>query len=206
MKMDIHDLFRSPLNHIAEFSEMQVHLYLHDTKLKDYFLQLQMNTLMSFRGTSNDRRATNPMAKWAIQVADRISQIRRPQKIKTEILFCPMPYFDRKTENQFLVRTLLGLAQTDASILCLLPDYAQCREEIDARLAAAGRSKQVSFLDPSAHFNPVEARLRPIAARARGRAASEETVQVLEPYGLRPSRALISGFEHTADFVEAWER
>ena len=37
--------------------------------------------------------------------------------------FCPMPYFDRKTENQFLVRTLLALAQTDATILCLLADW-----------------------------------------------------------------------------------
>ena len=186
--MEIHNLFHSPKKRIEEFSEMQVHLYRHDIKLQDYFLQLQMDTLTSLRATSDDRRATNPMAKWAIGVADRISQIRRPQKIKTEILFCPMPYFDRKTENQFLVRTLLGLAQTDATILCLLPAYAPCREELDARLAAAGRSKQVIFLDPSTPFNPVEARLRPIAARMRGRAAFEETVQILEPYGLSPSR------------------
>ena len=204
--MDIKDLFQSPADHIAKFSEIQVHLYRHDIKLQDYFLQLQMNTLMSFCATSDDRRATKPIANWAIQVADKVSQIRRPQKIKTEILFCPMPYFGRKTENQFLVRTLLGLAQTNATILCLLPGFAPCRGEIDARLATAGRSKQVVFLDPSTHLNPVEARLRPIAARMRGHAAFEEAVQILEPYGLSPSRALISGFEHTADFVEAWER
>ena len=127
MQMDISDLFHSPRSHIAEFSEMQVHLYRHDIKLQDYFLQLQMNTLINPRATADDRHAANPMAKWAVQVADRISQIRRPQKIRTEILFCPMPYFDRKTENQFLVRTLLGLAQTDAAILCLLPAHAPCR-------------------------------------------------------------------------------
>jgi hypothetical protein len=204
--MEIDDLFHSPKKRIAEFSQRQVHLYRHDIKLQDYFLQLQMETLMSFRATSDDRRAKNPMAKWAIHVADTVSQIRRPQKIKTDVLFCPMPYFDRKTENQLLVRTLLGLAQTDATILCLLPGYAPCRQEIDVRLAAAGRSKQVIFLDPSTPFNPAEARLRPIAARMRGRAAFEETVQILESYGLSPSRKVISGFEHTADFVEAWER
>ncbi len=152
--MDTQDLFQSPEDHIAKFAEMQVHLYRHDIELQDYFLQLQMDTLMSFRATPGDRRAKNPMAKWGIQVADRVSQIRRPQKIKTEILFCPIPYFDRKTENQFLVRTLLGLAQTDAAILCLLPGYAPCREELDARLAAAGRSEQVIFLDPIQTFQP----------------------------------------------------
>jgi len=206
MQMDIHDLFHSPRNHIAEFSQRQLYLYRHDIKLQDYFLQLQMDTLMSVRAASDHRRALNPIAKWTFQITDRISQIRRPQKIKAEILFCPLPYFDRKTENQFLVRTLLGLAQTDATILCLLPGYASYREVLDARLAAAGRSKQVMFLDPSAHLNPVEARLRPIAARMRGRAAFEETVRILEPRGLSPNRGLISGFEHTADFVEAWER
>jgi hypothetical protein len=204
--METQDLFQSPADHLSRFSDMQVQLYRHNKELQDYFLQLQMNTLMSGRPISANRRATNPTAKWAIQVADRVSQARRPQKIKTEILFCPIPYFARKTENRFLVRTLLGLAQTGASILCLLPGYAPFREELDAQLAAAGRSKQVTFLDPTAHLNPVEGRLRPIAARMRGRAAFEETVQILEPHGLSPSRALISGFEFTADFVEAWER
>jgi hypothetical protein len=204
--MDTQDLFQSPEDHLAKFAEMQVRLYRHNKALQDYFLQLQMNTLMSGRSISANRHATNSMAKWAIQVADRVSQARRPQKIKTEILFCPIPYFARKTENQFLVRTLLGLAETDASILCLLPGYAPFREELDAQLSAAGRSKQVTFLDPTTHLNPVEGRLRPIAARMRGRAAFEEIVQILEPHGLSLSRALISGFEHTADFVEAWER
>ena len=206
IQMDIHDLFRSPRRPIAEFLERQLHLYRHDIKLQDYFLQLQMDTLMTVRAASDDRRAPNQMAKWAFQVTDKISQIRRPQKIKTDILFCPIPYFARKTENQFLIRILLGLAQTDATILCLLPGYASCRNELDARLAAAGRSKQVMFLDPSIHLNSVEARLRPIAARMRGRAAFEETIRILEPRGLSPNRALITGFEYTADFVEAWER
>ena len=204
--MEIDKLFHSPKRWIAEFSQRQVHLYRHDITLQDYFLQLQMETLTSLRATSDDRRATNPMAKWAIGVADRISQIRAPQKIKADILFCPMPYFERKTENQFLSHTLLGLAQTDATILCLLPGYAPCREDLDARLAAAGRRKQVVFLDPFSPFNPAEGRLRTIAARMRGRAAFEKTVQILEHYGLSPGRKVVSGFEHTADFVEAWER
>ena len=204
--MDTQDFFQSPEDHIAKFAKMQVHLYRCDPTLQDYFLQLQMDTLMRAGAISDNRRATNGMTKWTFQAADRISRIQRPQKIKTEILFCPIPYFARKTENQFLVRTVLGLAQTDATILCLLPGHAPCREELDARLAAAGRSNQVIFLDPSTPLNPVEARLRPIAARMRGRAAFENVFQILEPYGLSPSRALISGFEYTADFVEAWER
>jgi hypothetical protein len=204
MKTD--SLFHSPKRWIEEFSQRQVHLYRHDITLQDYFLQLQMETLTSLRATSDYRRASNPMAKWAIGVADRVSQIRAPQKIKADVLFCPMPYCDRKIENQLLVRTLLGLAQTDATILCLLPRHAPSREELDARLAAAGRSKQVIFLDPFIPFNPAEARLRRIAARTRGRTAFEETVQILEPHGLSPSRNLIGSFEYTADFVEAWER
>lgn len=204
--MEIGDLFNSSQKWIAEFFQRQIYLYRHDIKLQDYFLQLQMDSLKSSHGATDDRRATNSMARLAIHFADRLSQFRKPQKIKADILFCPVPYFERKTENQFLIRTLLGLAETDATILCLMPGHAPCRAEMNARLAAAGRSKQVTFLDPTSPFNAAEARLRPIAARMRGRAAFEETVQVLEPHGLSPSKKFLSGFEHTADFVEAWER
>ena len=142
----------------------------------------------------------------AIRAADKVSHLRPRRKIKTDVLFCPVPYFERKTENRFLLRSLLGLAQTDARIICLLPAGAACREDLDAQLAAAGRTGQVTFIDPLTTSNSTEARLLSILGRMRGRSAFEKTVQILEPYGLSPGREFKAGFEHRAYFVEAWER
>jgi hypothetical protein len=204
--MDIDDLFHSPVGRIAAFSQMQLHLYRHDIGLQDYFEPLQLDTLTSPRVSSRDRRASNRLIAWAIHGADKFSQFRPRRKIKTDVLFCPSPYFSRKTETRFLIRTLLGLAQTDAKILCLLPAGAPCRDELDAQLAAAGRSGQVAFLDPAKPLYPMEARLRSIAARMRGRSVFEETVRILEPLGLSPGQEVKAGFERIAYFVDAWER
>jgi hypothetical protein len=204
--MDIHDLFHSPGNRVAAFSQMQQHLYRHDVTLQDYFLPLQSGTLTSPRVNSRDQHASSRLIAFAIRGADKVSQFCPRRKIKTDVLFCPMPYFGRETENRFLIRTLLGLAQTDAKILCLLPAGAPCREELDAQLAAAGRGGQVSFIDPATPFLPMEARLQSMIARMRGRSAFEETVRILEPLGLSPGLEAKAGFEHTAYFVEAWER
>jgi hypothetical protein len=204
--MQIDDLFHSPNDHIAKFAEMQVRLYRHDAGLQDYFIMLQEDTLASPRAGSRDRGVVSRSIDWAIHAAHTVSQVGPRRKIKADVLFCPMPYFDRKTEIQFLIRTVLALAQTDATILCLLPMGAPYREELDARLAAAGRTSQVSFIDPAAALNPLESRLRGEVARLRGRAAFEETVQILEPYGLSPGLELRSNFEHVALFTESWER
>ena len=118
--MHIDDLFHSPGGRIEAFSEMQLHLYRHDVSLQDYFLPLQSDTLTSPRAHPGDQRTANRLTTWAMRGADTISQPRPRRKIKTDVLFCPSPYFDRKTERQLLVRALLGLAQTDAKILCLL--------------------------------------------------------------------------------------
>ncbi|MGO8787154.1 MAG: hypothetical protein ACLQVL_07195 [Terriglobia bacterium] len=185
---------------------MQEHLYRQDVSLQDYFLPLQLDTLTSPRARSSDRRASGRLATWAIHGADKVSRFRPRRKIKGDVLFCPVPHLRRETEIRFLVRTLLGLAQTDAKVLCLLPVDAPCRDELDAQLAAGGRSGQVTFIDPATPLNPMEARLRWRAARMRGHLALEETVQILEPHGLSPGREVESGFEHTASFVEAWER
>lgn len=206
IRMDIDDLFHSPGSRVAAFSQMQLHLYRHDISLQDYFLPLQSGMLTSPRVNSRDQRASSRLITWAIHGADKVSQLRPLRKIKTDVLFCPMPYSSRKTENRFIVRTLLGLAQTDAKILCLLPAGAPCRDELDARLAAAGRSGQVAFIDPATPLNPMEARLRSRVARMRGRLAFEETVRILEPDGLSPGPEVKTDFEHTAYFVEAWER
>jgi hypothetical protein len=204
--MYIDDLFRSPAGRIAAFSEMQLHLYRHNVSLQDYFQPLQLDMQNAAGAATRDQRASSRLITMAIHAADKINQLRPHRKIKTDVLFCPVPYFERKTENQLLVRILLGLAQTDAKILCLLPAGAPCRDDLDAQLAAAGRSDQVTFIDPLTSSNSTEARLLPIIGRMRGRSAFEETVQILEPYGLSPGLKFKAGFEHRAYFVEAWER
>ena len=204
--MDIDDLFHSPGSRIAAFAQMQLHLYRHDISLQDYFMMLQLDTLTSPRANSRDQRTFSRLTKGVIHGADTVSQIRPRRKIKTDVLFCPMPDSSRKTETRFLIRSLLGLAQTDAKILCLLPANAPCRDELDAQLARAGRSGQVSFIDPAIPLNPMEARLRWRVARMRASKAFEETVQILEPHGLSPGLEVLDNFQHIAHFVEAWER
>lgn len=205
--IDLRDLFRSPKGSLLEaFAKMQLHLYRHDASLQDYFMMLHSETFAGPRATSRNRPAVSRYIKGAIHVADTVSRFRPRRRIKADVLFCPMPYFDRKTETQFLVRTLLALAQTDATIVCLLPVGAPCWNELNARLAAAGRAGQVTFIDPAAPLNPLEARLRSEVARLRGRAAFDEAVQILEPYGLAPGLEVEANFEHVAFFVESWDR
>lgn len=204
--MYIDDLFHSPVDRIAAFSEMQLHLYREDISLQDYFLPLQLDTLTSPRINTGDQRTANRFINSAIYGADKVSRLCPRRKIKTDVLFCPIPYFERKTENRFLVRTVLGLAQTDAKILCLLPADAPFRGELDARLAAAGRSGQVTFLDPSTALGPMDARLCSRVARRRGHSVLEKVVQILEPLGLSPTAEVRAGFERVAYFVEVWER
>jgi hypothetical protein len=204
--MYIDDLFHSPVGRIAAFAEMQLHLYKHDVSLQDYFEALQLDPLTGSRVISRERRASHRLSTMAIHCADKISQFRPHRKIKTDVLFCPNPDFSRKTEARFFARALLGLAETDAKILCLLPASASCRGELDAQLAEAGRGGQVTFIDPTASLNPMEARLRGRVAQMRGRSALEETDRILEPHGLSPSRGVEAGFERLAYFVEAWER
>ncbi|MGA7566710.1 MAG: hypothetical protein WBW53_11685 [Terriglobales bacterium] len=203
--MDIDNFFHSPESHIAEFAEMQLHLYRHDASLHDYFMMLQLDTLISPRAKSRDQRTPRRLINWTIRGASNVSQFRPRRKIKADVLFCPMPDSSRRTESRFLVRCLLGLAQTDAKILCLLPANAPCRQELDAELAAARRSGQVTFIDPTTPLNPIDARLRLEVARIRGRAAFDETVQILEPHDLSPGLEVQRHFEHIAYFVEAWE-
>jgi hypothetical protein len=204
--MYIDDLFHSPNRRIAEFAQVQLHLYRHDTSLQDYFEALQLDTMTSPRVHSREQRASNRLVSWAVRGADKVSQLCPRRKIKVDVLVCPNPDFSRKTEARFFVRTLLGLAETGATILCLLPTDAPCRNELDAQLAAAGRRGQIQFIDPSTALNPIEARLRSRVARMRAHSAFEETVRILEPHGLSPSREVEAGFERLAYFVEAWER
>ena len=80
------------------------------------------------------------------------------------------------------------------------------QRELELELEAAGRSKQVTFLDPEVPFNRVEAQTRKVATRLRARAAFEKTVEILEPQGLSPTRSALAEFVKTANYVELWER
>lgn len=206
MNMELDSLFHSPEKHLADFAEVQLHLYRHDARLQDYFMMLQLDTPAGPRGHSNNRRNSMRLVNWAIHGASKISSLQSHRKLKADVLFCPMPNFTRQTETRFFIKSLIGLAQTDATILCLLPDGAPCRAEIDAQLAAAGRSGQVTFVDPVSPSGPIDARLRSEAARMRGRVAFDETVRILEPHGLSPSLEIKNNFEHISHFVDAWER
>ncbi len=204
--MDLNGLFKSPANHLSVFAEMQAHLYRHDTSLQDYFLPLQLDMLSKPQGNTDGERTSNPLVAWVLRSADGISKLSYRQKIKTDVLFCPMPYFSRKTENIFLTRSLLGLAETGAKILCLLPSSSPLHDELDAQLESAGRTGQVDFLDPATSLNRIEARTRARMSKIRGSLAYERAVSILEPYQLKPGRAAKAGFEQIAHFVEAWER
>lgn len=204
--MDVHDIFCSTVDTIAKFAEMQVHLYRNDVSLQNYFHALDEGMFYGLRARPDVRTPLSPLLAWPFHGAYKASQILKPARIKTEVLFCPTPYFSRKTENRFVARTLLGLAHTGAKILCLLPSYTPFRSELELELAAAGYSKQVTFLDPAMPFNPVESRMRSIAARLRGRAAFENIVDILEPHGLGPTRHDVADFERAAQHIEAWER
>src|SRR5580658_4388641 len=137
-QMDIHDIFRSSQDTIAKFAEMQVHLYRHDVSLQNYFHALDAGMFSGVPSSPSDRAPINPFLALPFHGADKASQILKPRKIKTEVLFCPTPYFGRNTENRFVARTLLGLAHTGAKILCLLSAYAPFRQELELALAAAG--------------------------------------------------------------------
>ena len=207
MHMDIDDLFHSPEDWIAAFAQMQVHLYRQDVSLQDYFMTLQLDTPTGPRASSRDRRPSARLSNGLFAALTSVSQIRPRRKIKTDVLFCPMPNSSRKTETRFLVRALLGLAQTDAKILCLLPAGAPCRDELDAQLANAGRSGQVSFIDPATPLNSMDGTPALGSSPGCGRASAfDETVQILEPHGLSPGPEVQGKFRRIAHFVEAWER
>lgn len=164
-----------------------------------------MDSLGSPRTTTAELQQSSRFALRALRSANRLGSVSFHRKIKTDVIICPSQNLGRKTEAQFFIRTVLGVAETGAKILCLIPDGAACRTELDARLEAAGRGGQVEFLDATAPLNPIEARLIPRIVKLRGRAAFEETVQVLEPYGLSPGQEARYQFEYRARYVEAWE-
>jgi hypothetical protein len=198
--------FRSPSDQVSAFADAQLRLYRHDPSLQDYFMMLQLDRLSGARANYSPLSASDRLIGKAIRTTDKLNLFRGRPRVKADVLFCPMPDFARKTETQFLIRTLIGLAQTGATILCLLPDHAPCRSELDMQLAAIGRSGQVTFVDPSAPLNRTDARLRTMVSKVRAHKAFEETLGILEPCGMSPGQEVKNHYQYIASHVEAWER
>src|SRR5215831_3628948 len=204
--LDVDDLFHSPQDNITRLAEMQVHLYRHDASLQDYFYALDLDVFGRARDTVRPRVSVNRLKAWSFRAFDKATRRVTSRTIKTDVLFAPTLYFGRKTEVQLLRRTLLGLVETGAEILCLLPRYAPFHQDLESELASAGRGKQVTFLDPELPLSAADGRTRTLAAKLRGRTAFAKAVEILAPFGLSPTRWSDEDFERTAQYVEAWER
>jgi hypothetical protein len=203
--LNIDDLFHSPQDSIARLAEMQVHLYREDASLQDYFYALDVDVFGRARDSAS-RPSISRLKTWSLHAVDKAARIVKSRRIKADILFSPTLYFGRKTEVGFLKRTLLGLAETGAEILCLLPVFAPFRTALDSELEAAGRSKQVTYLDPLMPLNRADGWTRSFASKLRGRRAFAKTIEILAPHGLSPTPWSLRDFEKTAEYVEAWER
>jgi hypothetical protein len=204
--MNIEGLFHSPGRGISDFARAQVLLFRQDPSLQDYFMQLELDDRDGPLASRQNLRSRSQLSSWIIGGLDNASRVGQSRRIKADVLFCPMPYFGRESENRLLVRTLLGLVQTDARVVCLLMGNAPCRAEIDEQLKAAGRSSQVEFVDPTSCSSLFEARVRARVVRMRAEKAFNDSVSILEPEGLSASQKLKPGFNEVARFVEAWQR
>lgn len=204
--MEIDGLFQSPAKRLAEFARIQTLLYREDPALQDYFMQLQMGVRSEAVTQYKSSGKFKHMVVAAIRNAERAIKPLPRKEIKADVLYCPIPYFARKTENQFLIQTLLGLAQTEATIICLMSDDAPCRTEIESKLQMMGRSGQVQFIDPMGLANSIEARIRKLSVQLRANREFEKATEILALYGVTFTPHLRDGFKHIAGFVEAWER
>ena len=203
--MDLRNFFRSSERScLAAYAKAQVHLYRHDCSLQDYFQPLQQHfgrrCLARAVPSSISKQVLSSIQTGAYEVVRHTAR----RKYKADVLYCPTPYYSRLAENNFSVRTVMALAQTDATVLCLLPGIAPFRAELESRLEATGRSSQVTLLDPLATLNPIANRLRTRVARDRGRSAFAEIKQVLQPLEIGPPQDSLVDYENIAQFVEAW--
>jgi len=96
--MDTSDFFHSPVDRIAAFAQVQLHLYRQDVRLQDNFLALQTDALAGPRANSGNHRVNNHLHTWAIQSADKLNRLRPRRKIKADVLLCWDPYFCRQTD------------------------------------------------------------------------------------------------------------
>src|ERR1700744_6436190 len=120
--MKIDGLFQSPSKHVADFARIQTILYRHNPSLQDYFHPLQMDSLGTPRSSSRELNRSNSIRSGALHRAFRLGASGSRRRIKTDVLICPNQHFGRRSETLFFFRTVMGVAETGAKILCLMPD------------------------------------------------------------------------------------
>jgi hypothetical protein len=202
--MEIEGLFHSPGKQVAAFAEMQTLLYRHNPGLHEYFLPIQMDLLTTPRAHSSAHARPGRIVVDGLRAAEK--RMSKPRRIRTDVLICPNQHFGRASETQFFIRTVLGVLATGARVLCLIPDDASCRPELERQIESAGKRSHVEFFDPAAASSRVEKRLRWKIAQHRGRAAFAEAIRLLEPHGLHLGEEVCAAFERRAYAIEAWQR
>ncbi len=202
--MEIAGLFHSPGTELAAFAQMQTLLYRHDPALHEYFLPIQMDLLTTPRAQVSAYVRPGHIVADGLRAAEK--RMRKLRRIRTDVVVCPSQHFGRASETQFFIRTVLGVLETGARVLCLIPEDASCRLELDRRIAAAGKQHHVEFFDPAASSSRVERRLRWKIAQHRGRSAFADAVRILEPHGLRLGEEVCAAFERRAYAIDALQR
>jgi hypothetical protein len=193
-----------PKSSVAAFAEAQVRLFRHDESFQDYFQPLQLYFGQNGATTKLSRSFSERLLSASLAAGHGIARTFGRRKLKVDVLLCPMPYFLRRTENQLLLRMIAGLAKTNATVLCLLPESAPIRGEIESWLKAEKRWGQVTLMDLEKVSHPLLTRLSAKVARSRGRAIFGEVVDILQPLGLAPGQAAMQAFIDRAVFAEAW--
>lgn len=204
--MDISGLFSSRAKYLADFARIQTILYRQDPALQDYFHPLQLDLLDSARARAGNEPRNKSFWTSALHGSLRFGTSAHRQRMKADVLVCPSQHFGRRSETLFFFKTVLGVAETGAKVLCLVPDGEPSIAELDLLLEKAGRKEQVEYFDVRAAENQIEARLAPRIAKKRAKATFDEVVQLLEPHGLTPGTEMIHHFEARARYVDAWDR
>ncbi len=204
--MSVDGLFASATPHIANFARQQALLYREDPRLQIYFEALQVDCLSTPRARAVKHTPWKKAAYATLAQSSRVARLSRMPKVKADVLICPSPYFSRKTETQFFLRTIFGVAATGARIACFVPKAAPDRHEIVEQLASKGLLNQVELIDPVDDLGTLSRPLLRNAARQRGRIAFDKAVEILTPFGLAPGEDVLDHFERLAYFAEAWSQ
>src|SRR5579863_7702918 len=175
--MDISGLFSSRAKYLADFARIQTLLYRQDPTLQDYFHPLQLDLLDSARARAGHDSHNKDFWTGALHRTLKFSTSGNRHRLKADVLVCPSQHFGRRSETLFFFRTVLGVAEIGAKVLCLVPDGEPSKVELNSLLERAGRRGQVEYFDVRAAENQIEARLAPRIAKKRAKATFDEVVQ-----------------------------
>jgi hypothetical protein len=204
--MSVDGLFASATPHIANFARQQALLYRENPRLQIYFEALQVDRLSTPRARARKQASWKSPAHAALARSSRVARLSSMPKVKADVLICPSPYFSRKTETQFFLRTVFGVAATGAKIACFVPKSAPGRRDMVDHLTSKGLLGQVELIDPVGDLGTLSRPLLRNAARQRGQIAFDTAVEILAPHGLAPGEDVLDHFERLAYFAEAWSQ